>query len=153
LPRPFFGAAHADLSFAGLKTAAARAFAAGADPADLAASFQRTVADILADRTRRALGFAPARPTALVLAGGVAANRTVRAALADVAASAELPLRAPPARWCTDNAAMIALAGGLWRLQGRADALDVPARPRWPLDAAAAADRPILGAGRKGPKA
>jgi N6-L-threonylcarbamoyladenine synthase len=157
LPRPLLGAPHADFSFAGLKTAARRAWESldapdDRDRADLAASFQAAVAAVIADRTRRALGVS-GELTALVAAGGVAANAAIRAALAEIAAGAGLPLVTPPLKWCTDNAAMIALAGAERLARGRRDGLDVAARPRWPLDDAAAEAAPAVGGGRKGPKA
>ena len=135
LPRPLLGRAGCDFSFSGLKTAVAQVVAKGLDApgrADLAASFQAAVAATLADRAAHGLAMAPAS-TALVVAGGVAANQAVRAALAGVAAKAGLPLVAPPLRLCTDNAVMIAWAG-IERLRaGLTDALDHAPRPRWPL--------------------
>lgn len=134
LPRPLVGSGEPHFSFAGLKSAVLRARDAGiqATP-DIAASFQQAVVDCLVDRTRRALGrIAP--PTALVVAGGVAANRAVRAALEQVAAEHRLRFVAPPLWLCTDNAAMIAWAGAERFQAGLTDALDVPARARWPLD-------------------
>jgi len=101
--------------------------------ADIAASFQQAVIDCLVDRTARAIG-AAAGATALVVAGGVAANRGIRAALTALAASRGLPFVAPPLWLCTDNAAMIAWAGALRFEAGLIDGLDAPARARWPLD-------------------
>jgi N6-L-threonylcarbamoyladenine synthase len=139
LPRPLFGRAGCDFSFSGLKTAVAQVVAKGLDEAgrrDLAASFQAAVAAVLADRARHALAMLPGAH-ALVVAGGVAANGAVRAALAGVAAKAGLPLVAPPIRLCTDNAVMVAWAG-IERLRlGLADPLDHAQRPRWPLDSLA----------------
>ncbi len=136
LPRPMFGRPGCDFSFSGLKTAVAQAVAKGLDDMgrrDLAASFQASVAAVLADRARNALAMLPGA-TALVVAGGVAANAGVRAALAGVAQKAGLPLVAPPIRLCTDNAVMVAWAG-IERLKaGMADGLDHAPRPRWPLD-------------------
>jgi N6-L-threonylcarbamoyladenine synthase len=135
LPRPLYGRPGCDFSFSGLKTAVAHALAKPMDEAgkrDLAASFQTSVAEVLADRARHALAMLPGA-TALVVAGGVAANGAVRAALAEVAAKAGLPLVAPPVRLCTDNAVMIAWAG-IERLRaGLVDSLDHAPRPRWPL--------------------
>ena len=135
LPRPLMGREGCDFSFSGLKTAVANILAKGLDEqgkADLAAGFQAAVAATLADRARHALAMAPGA-TALVVAGGVAANLGVRAALASVAAQAGLPLVAPPIRLCTDNAVMIAWAG-IERLRaGLVDGLDHAPRPRWPL--------------------
>jgi N6-L-threonylcarbamoyladenine synthase len=87
------------------------------------------------------------------VAGGVAANRTVRARLEAVAAAHGFGFVAPPLKYCTDNAAMIALAGAERLRAGLTDGLDAPARPRWPLDAAAALAAPIHKPGRKGAKA
>lgn len=139
LPRPLLGSAEPHFSFAGLKSAVLRARQAmpqaGGDytDADIAASFQQAAIDCLTDRTRRAL--ARVGPVnALVVAGGVAANKAIRAALEALAGEHALPFIAPPLALCTDNAAMIAWAG-LERLErGQSDPLDVAARPRWPLD-------------------
>ena len=134
LPRPLVGSAEPHFSFAGLKSAVLRAKEAGLyRDADIAASFQQAVADCLVDRTCRAIGVADGA-TALVVAGGVAANRAIRSALADLAAASGLPFVAPPAWLCTDNAAMIAWAGALRFEAGLVDGLDAPARARWPLD-------------------
>ena len=134
LPRPLVGSPEPHFSFAGLKSAVLRARDAGTWSAeDIAASFQQAVVDCLVDRTIRALGAAKGA-TALVVAGGVAANQTIRAALTELAAAHGLPFVAPPLWLCTDNAAMIAWAGALRFEQGLTDGLDVPARARWPLD-------------------
>jgi len=149
LPRPLVGSGEPHFSFAGLKSAVARAAGKhGAD--DLAASFQQAAVDCLVDRTRLALERCArdgAAPTALVAAGGVAANGAVRAALAALAAAHNLPFAAPPGWLCTDNAAMIAWAGAERLAAGLpADGADAPARPRWPLDPTA---EPVRGAGVK----
>jgi N6-L-threonylcarbamoyladenine synthase len=117
--------------------------------ADLAASFQAAVGDVLADRTAHAIAafhqLHPAGRT-LVVAGGVAANQTLRVRLAGLAAEHGMALVAPPPALCTDNAAMIAWAG-LERLRlGLVDDLAFAPRPRWPLDPDAA---PATGAGVK----
>ena len=117
--------------------------------ANLAAGFEQAVADSIGDRTRRAIDAARQivpGVTALVVAGGVAANQRLRGALAEVAARAGLPLVAPPIRLCTDNAAMIAWAGLEHFQRGETDALDFAPRPRWPLDSEAPA---LRGAGVK----
>jgi N6-L-threonylcarbamoyladenine synthase len=148
LPRPLFGSAEPHFSFAGLKSAVLRAHDSGRhDTADIAASFQQSAIDCLLDRTRRGLAGMGA-VDALVVAGGVASNRAVRAALEGLAAEHGLRFVAPPAALCTDNAAMIAWAG-IERLQAgfAPDPLDISARPRWPLDPAA---EPVRGAGVKG---
>lgn len=134
LPRPLLGRAGCDFSFSGLKTAVAQALAKGAAAADVAAAFQASVAAVLADRARHAAAMLP-DATALVVAGGVAANQAVRAALA---AATPLPLLAPPMALCTDNAVMVAFAG-LERLgAGQRDPMALAPRPRWPLEALAA---------------
>ena len=148
LPRPLLGSAEPHFSFAGLKSAVLRAKQAGLhQDADLAAAFQQAAIDCVIDRTRKALGTI-AKPSALVVAGGVAANRAVRAALEALAGEHDLKFVAPPLALCTDNAAMIAWAGlermGLSTFV--ADPFDFVARPRWPLDPAAA---PVRGAGVK----
>ena len=134
LPRPLAGSDEPHFSFAGLKSAALRAKDSGryAD-ADIAASFQQAVVDCLVDRTARAIGAAP-EATALVVAGGVAANQAIRGALTALAQAHALPFVAPPSWLCTDNAAMIGWAGALRLGRGLVDGLDAPARARWPLD-------------------
>ena len=137
LPRPLVDTAEPHFSFAGLKSAVMRAVQSGRYATqDIAASFQQAVIDCLVDRTRRALGDS-AGATALVVAGGVAANQAIRAALEELAAAHDLPFVAPPLWLCTDNAAMIAWAGAERYKAGLIDDLTVPARPRWPLDPAA----------------
>lgn len=134
LPRPLLGSSEPHFSFAGLKSAVSRAVASGQHrPADIAAAFQAAVVDCLIDRTRRALDRA-GPVTALVVAGGVAANGPVRAALSALATDHGLAFVAPPGWLCTDNAAMIAWAGCERFAAGLTDGLDFPARPRWPLD-------------------
>lgn len=148
LPRPMLGRPGCDFSFSGLKTAVAQMvpkLAGEQDRADLAAAFQRVVAAVLADRARNALAMLQSATstgaTAMVVAGGVAANQGVRAALSAEAERAGLPLVAPPIRLCTDNAVMIAWAG-IERLRaGLSDPLDHAPRPRWPL-AELSAERP-----------
>ena len=139
LPRPMWRKPGCDFSFSGLKTAV-RLAAEKLDAddsrakADLCASFQRTVGDVLADRCANALRIAPS-PT-LVVAGGVAANLYLRSRLEEVARQHGARLVAPPVKLCTDNGAMIAWAG-IERLRlGWTDGLDFKPRPRWPLDSA-----------------
>lgn len=142
LPRPLLGRAEPDFSLSGLKTAlrleAERiAPLTTSDVADLCASFQAAVVDVVVDRTRvglRAFREIAGRPTALVAAGGVAANGVIRRALQRLAAGSGLHLVAPPLPLCGDNGAIIAWAG-LERLRlGMIDGLSTPARARWPLD-------------------
>ncbi len=151
LPRPLVGSADPNFSFAGLKSAVLRArdglpILTPNDAADLAAGFQAAAVDCLVDRARGALARMP-EATAFVVAGGVAANGALRAALATLAAAHGVPFTAPPPWLCTDNAAMIAWAGAERIAAGfAADGLDAVARPRWPLDPAA---DPVRGAGVK----
>jgi len=145
LPRPLLGSSEPHFSFAGLKSAVLRAHDAGTwAKEDIAASFQQAVVDCLVDRTRRQLGEVEA--SALVVAGGVAANSAVRSALETLAGDYHLPFGVPPQWLCTDNAAMIAWAGAERFAAGLTDPLDVAPRPRWPLDPDA--DR-VRGAGVK----
>lgn len=161
-PRPLLDRPDCNLSFSGLKTALLRARdrivaekggLTRADRADLCAGFQQAVVDVLAGKTRRALGHymaeTPACPTVAV-AGGVAANKAIRAGLETVCAEAGAQFTAPPLNLCTDNAAMIAYAGLERFRTGARDDLDLVARPRWPLDQASPA---LIGAGKKGAKA
>jgi N6-L-threonylcarbamoyladenine synthase len=140
LPRPMWRKPGCDFSFSGLKTAV-RQMAESLpkdDPqaiADLCASFQRTVGDVLADRCGNALALAPS--DTLVVAGGVAANTYLRGRLEGLG----VRLVAPPIKLCTDNGAMIAWAGIERLRRGMVDALDFAPRPRWPLDAAMEAGR------------
>jgi N6-L-threonylcarbamoyladenine synthase len=154
LPRPLLGSEEPHFSFAGLKSAVLRAHESGRyRPADIAASFQQAAIDCIGDRLTRAFEkMDEARPersrgmTALVVAGGVAANRRVRSSLEELAAGRGLRFVAPPLELCTDNGAMIAWAGIERLRQGASDPLDIAARPRWPLDPAA---EPVRGAGYK----
>lgn len=145
LPRPLKGRPGCDVSFSGLKTAARHcidALPAGPltrqDTADMAASLQTAIVNHLVDRAVHAMAAVEDEaPTAFVAAGGVAANTTLRTALADVCNARGLPFVVPPQALCTDNAVMIAWAG-IERLRlGLTDTLDFKPRPRWPLDPAA----------------
>jgi N6-L-threonylcarbamoyladenine synthase len=160
LPRMLLGRKDCDFSFSGLKTAAAR-LAEGvetdAQRRDLAAAVQGAIAGQLAEKSDRAMAaYAQdhgGRGLRFVVAGGVAANRHVRATLEATAAARGFSFAAPPLAYCTDNAAMIALAGAERLALGISDGLDAVARPRWPLDEAAALAAPTHQAGRKGAKA
>ena len=133
LPRPLVGSGEPHFSFAGLKSAVQRAMASGNfRREDIAAALQQAVVDCLVDRTRLAL--AKTEAPALVVAGGVAANQAIRGALAELATANGRAFSVPPGWLCTDNAAMIAWAGAERFAAGMSDALDVPARARWPLD-------------------
>lgn len=162
LPRPLLDRPGCDMSFSGLKTALLRerdklvARDGGlhrADRADLCASFQAAVSDVLAEKTRRALckyiSTNPPEPT-FAVAGGVSANIAIRAALETVSAEVGVSFLAPPLALCTDNAAMVAWAGIERFRAGARDDMTLMARPRWPLDQAAPA---MLGSGKKGAKA
>jgi N6-L-threonylcarbamoyladenine synthase len=160
LPRALLGRKDCDFSFSGLKTAAARlaeGLGSETDRRDLAASVQAAIARQLAERSERAMALyarrCEGRNLRFVVAGGVAANGTVRRTLTEAAAARGFSFTAPPLRYCTDNAAMIALAGAERLAAGLADPLDAPARPRWPLDEAAALASPTHAPGRKGAKA
>ncbi|HET7709217.1 MAG TPA: tRNA (adenosine(37)-N6)-threonylcarbamoyltransferase complex transferase subunit TsaD [Sphingomicrobium sp.] len=145
LPRPLLGSREPHFSFAGLKSAVQRSVAGGEHkPADIAASFQQAVVDCLVDRTARALETSDA--PALVIAGGVAANGAIRAALEGLATGSGRAFAVPPGWLCTDNAAMIAWAGAERLALGLTDGFDAPARARWPLDGAA---EKVRGAGVK----
>jgi N6-L-threonylcarbamoyladenine synthase len=159
-PRPLLDRDGCDMSFSGLKTALLRARDAliaekggitVQDRRDLCAGFQAAIADVLSAKTCRALEIiADHRPTALAVAGGVAANGVIRAKLETVSIGAGVSFLAPPLRLCTDNAAMIAWAG-IERLRaGVPPSSDFVSRPRWPLDETAP---PLLGSGKKGAKA
>ena len=142
LPRPLVTGhnvrANAQFSFSGLKTAVRQLHERGdARMEDVSASFQAAVIDILVDRTRTAMAmFRRDFPdgTALVVAGGVAANQAIGSALAKLASDEGFVTRIPPPRLCTDNAAMIAWAGVEKLAAGAAgDPLSVSPRARWPL--------------------
>lgn len=162
LPRPLLDRPGCDLSFSGLKTAVLRtrdkviAEHGGIpqqDRADICASFQAAVSDVLAEKTRRALKILSEEtnmPLSLAVAGGVAANQALRTALMDVCAEFECSFSAPPLTLCTDNAAMIAYAGIEKFSLGQTDDMTLSARPRWPLDQTSPA---MIGSGKKGAKA
>ncbi|MFN4183733.1 MAG: tRNA (adenosine(37)-N6)-threonylcarbamoyltransferase complex transferase subunit TsaD [Hyphomonas sp.] len=158
-PRPLLNRPGLEMSFAGLKTAVARAAPSAqsdAEKADICASFQAAICDVLSEKARRALealdtGEGEKR---FVVAGGVASNAAIRASLEATATLNGARLIAPPLRHCTDNAAMIALAGAEHLASGLAtDGLASGARPRWPLDEVSAKADPVFGAGRRGAKA
>jgi len=160
LPRMLLGRKDCDFSFSGLKTAAARiaeGLVSDAERADLAAAVQAAIAAQLTERSERAMAAYAASHAGeglrFVVAGGVAANKAVRARLQALAEARGFSFTAPPLAYCTDNAAMIALAGAERLAVGISDPLDAAARPRWPLDAAAASANPTHVPGRKGAKA
>jgi N6-L-threonylcarbamoyladenine synthase len=143
LPRPLERRDNADFSLSGLKTAVRLEAERTApldeqDVADLCASFQQAIADVVFDRLRMGLAFfrvSHGTPTALVAAGGVAANFAIRRVLEFAAIEAGTKLVVPPPELCTDNGAMIAWAGAERLALGLTDALDVSPRARWSLEA------------------
>ncbi|WP_353645827.1 tRNA (adenosine(37)-N6)-threonylcarbamoyltransferase complex transferase subunit TsaD [Mesorhizobium sp. WSM2239] len=161
-PRPMKGEQRPDFSFSGLKTAVRQAATeisplSDKDVADICASFQLAVSDALGDRVSRALSrfrseFPDIAAPALVVAGGVAANRQIKGTLETLCGEYGFRFVAPPHILCTDNAAMVAWAG-IERLRaGMTDpeAMDFVPRSRWPLDSISA---PVVGSGRRGAKA
>ncbi len=162
LPRPLLDRPGCDMSFSGLKTAVLRARdkildekqgLTKQDQYDLAASFQKAVSDSLVEKSKRALQpyleLSPNNP-AFAVAGGVAANNTIRKGLEVLCNENGASFFGPPLALCTDNAAMIAYAGLTKFETGDFDDLGLSARPRWPLDQ----DQPaMLGSGKKGAKA
>jgi N6-L-threonylcarbamoyladenine synthase len=150
LPRPMQGRKDADFSLSGLKTAlrleAERiAPLSDQDVADLCASFQQAVVDVVADRLRAGLRIFRAKygaPSALVAAGGVAANQAIRKVVHRLAFEVGTVLVAPPLELCTDNGAMIAWAGAERLALGITDNLEAAPRARWPLDEIAASKAP-----------
>ncbi len=164
LPRPLLDRPDCDMSFSGLKTAVRRecdklVAASGGltveDRSDVCAGFQAAVSDVLTKKTSRAMSIMIEErgwvkgDRRLAVAGGVAANQSIRTRLTAAASELGFSFVAPPLKLCTDNAAMIAWAGiERWRLGERGG--HVQARPRWPLDQLAA---PMLGGGKKGPRA
>jgi len=161
-PSPLTRRPGCDFSFSGLKTAlretaTALAGPTGQDVADLAASFQYAAARHLAARTERAMSMVGAgedRPR-LVVAGGVAANCTIKSSLENLCNKHGWQMIVPPAKYCTDNGAMIAWAGAERLAAGMAptfeEALAMAPRARWPLAPPLAGAE--IGSGRKGPKA
>ena len=162
LPRALLGRKDCDFSFSGLKTAASRlaqTCETEQDKADLAAAVQTAITRQLSERADRAMKeYAADRPPdetlpLFVVAGGVAANKTIRATLEATAAKNGFAFLAPPMAYCTDNAAMIALAGAERLRLGLVSNIDTAARPRWPLDEHSALTAPTHAPGRKGAKA
>jgi N6-L-threonylcarbamoyladenine synthase len=132
-PRAWLGTSY-DFSFSGLKTAVLRELnrlgrqSVGLPVADLAASFQEAVVDVLATKTARAAE--EFGVTGVIISGGVSANEALREAIRD---KVNRPVYIPPPELCTDNAAMIA-ACGYWRFQaGQRDGFDMDVDPSLPL--------------------
>jgi tRNA N6-adenosine threonylcarbamoyltransferase len=142
-PRPMLDRPGLDFSFSGLKTAALVALRGrvldDAIRADVARGFQEAVVETLAEKCRRALELTNHRR--LVVAGGVGANRRLRERLADIVRGAGAELYFPRAEFCTDNGAMIALAGCMRLAAGMHDGRIISARAHWELgDSGAAVD-------------
>ena len=159
-PRPLRGREDCNFSFSGLKTAVRETVQSlgsltAKDVADVAAGFELAVAETLKDRLMRAFNlFSTAHPQVknptLVVAGGVAANQTLRRVLQESADGHGFTLNIPPFHLCTDNAAMIAWAGAERLALGLVDDIDFAARSRWPLDEISES---MFGSGKKGAKA
>jgi N6-L-threonylcarbamoyladenine synthase len=159
-PRPLKGRNDCNFSFSGLKTSVREAVndlgvLNDRDVADICAGFELAVAETLADRLAhafaafRALHRAATNP-ALIVAGGVAANATLKAVFERETAAHGFRLVVPPPALCTDNGAMIAWAGAERLALDFTDAIDFAARARWPLDQVSA---PVYGSGKLGAKA
>ena len=158
-PRPLKGRKDCNFSFSGLKTAVREAVhnlghLSEQDIADVCASFETAVAETLQDRLKMAFAaFREAYPEvkepALIVAGGVAANATLKSVMTTSAKMFGFKLIVPPAALCTDNAAMIAWAGAERLALGLVDDLDFMARARWPLDEVST---PVYGSGKLGAK-
>lgn len=160
-PRPLNAKTDMNFSFSGLKTAVRKAAQENSplstdDVADICASFQASIVDVLVNRTKKMIGLFGAKHQNLdeynlVAAGGVAANKAIRTALEEQCNIQGWQLIAPPLELCTDNAAIIAWAG-LERLSIGAEPskLDLAPRSRWPLDEIS---QSIIGSGRRGAKA
>ncbi|MDD3182853.1 MAG: tRNA (adenosine(37)-N6)-threonylcarbamoyltransferase complex transferase subunit TsaD [Alphaproteobacteria bacterium] len=143
LPKPMVGREGCNFSFSGLKTAVRLAVENAPKPlaplfvANMCASLQSTIAQILAERTLHAFAMLEEEGkhvSALVVGGGVAANQSIRGGLTQAAGKYGVPFLAPPVPLCTDNGVMIAWAGLERFCLGLKDDLTVRARPRWPLD-------------------
>lgn len=158
-PRPLKGQDNCDFSFSGLKTAVRRAALElqpvnEQDIADICASFQNAVVETIADRLKNSIArFRMAHPAVrnphAVISGGVAANKALSAGLEHLAVENGFTLVVPPPHLCTDNAVMVAWAGGEHLQAGHCDGLDAMARARWPLDSVS---DPVIGSGQKGAK-
>ncbi len=140
LPRPMMDRPNLDFSFSGLKTAAITRWKAfdGDESArerfmaDLAASFELAVIDVLVGKSVKALQLSGLNT--LVISGGVSANRTLRTRADALQIDGKFSVFYPRLEFCTDNGAMIALAGSRRLMLGEADDLSVTVRPRWPLE-------------------
>ena len=134
-PRPMTDRPGLDFSFSGLKTFALNTINAsdktGQDKANIAAAFQQAVAETLSIKCKRALQQTGLKR--LVVAGGVSANKQIRAFLTEMAAKEHAQIYFPRLEFCTDNGAMIAYAGCQRLMAGQQQGLEIFARPRWPM--------------------
>ncbi len=141
LPRPMLDRPNLDFSFSGLKTAAITRWKAfsGNEPereqfkADLAASFELAVVDVLIGKSIKAMK--QSGLSTLVISGGVSANQTLRVRADALKASHDIDVFYPRLEFCTDNGAMIALAGSKRLQNGESEDLEVSVQPRWSLEA------------------
>jgi N6-L-threonylcarbamoyladenine synthase len=141
LPKPIFHRGGCNLSFAGLKTAVlkiSKQIKTDQEKYDLAASFQRTIEEILYKKSKIAFKefkkINEINKNKFVVAGGVAANKKIREVLANLCKEESFEAIFPPINLCGDNAAMIAMVGlEKFKLKQFSE-LDHPAKPRWPLD-------------------
>ncbi len=145
LPKPIFNKGGCNLSFAGLKTAIlkiSKTIKSEQDKYDLAASFQKTIEEILNKKTKIAFTefekINELEEKVFVIAGGVAANKRIRSMLINLCKENNYKSIFPPIEFCGDNAAMIAMVGLEKFKSKQFSNLDHPAKPRWPLDEDAA---------------
>ena len=141
LPKPIFSKGGCNLSFAGLKTAVlkiSKTIKSEQDKYDLAASFQKTIEEILYKKTKISFNefekINQLNEKIFVVAGGVAANKKIRSMLINLCEENNYKSIFPPIEFCGDNAAMIALVGMEKYKLKEFNNLDYPAKPRWPLD-------------------
>jgi N6-L-threonylcarbamoyladenine synthase len=143
-PRPLLKSHDCNFSFSGLKTSLIREVKeieplTENDLADIASSYQQAIIDCLREKSSRAISIAKEEYKDLnikyfVAAGGVASNKAIGKSLNELALRNNMEFVAPPIKFCTDNAAMIAWAGGLRLLNGQKDSLEISVKSRWPLN-------------------
>ena len=142
LPKPILYRSGCNLSFAGLKTAVlhlSKKIKTKKDKYDLAASFQNTINEILKVKCRKAFDIflnnhGNLKDLNFIVSGGVASNQSIRKNLKKISSNSNFSINFPPAELCTDNAAMIALAGILNYQAGKKSNIQIISQPRWPLD-------------------
>ena len=145
LPKPIINRGGCNLSFAGLKTAVlkiSKKIKSNQDKYNLAASFQKTIEEILCEKSKIAFKEFKKnnkiKKNIFVIAGGVASNKNIRYKLSELSLKEKFDPIFPPISLCSDNAAMIAMVGLEKYKHGINNNLDFPAKPRWPLDSKAA---------------